>query len=157
MANIKSHEIIYDLYSGIGTISIFLAENAKQIIGVESVKDAVKAAKENAKLNSINNVSFYTGEVRKVLNDDFLVNNGMPDTIIIDPPRSGMHKKVIDKLLKILPNKIIYVSCNSATQARDLNIMKAFYTISTSQSVDMFPQTYHVENVVLLKKTTRNV
>ena len=157
MADIKSHEIIYDLYSGIGTISIFLAENAKQIIGVESVKDAVKAAKENAKLNSINNVSFYTGEVRKVLNDDFLVNNGMPDTIIIDPPRSGMHKKVIDKLLKILPNKIIYVSCNSATQARDLNIMKAFYTISTSQSVDMFPQTYHVENVVLLKKTTRNV
>ena len=152
MADIKPHEVIYDLYSGIGTISIFLAENAKKIIGIESVKDAVKAAKENAKLNSINNVSFYNGEIRKVLNDDFIINNGSPNTIIIDPPRSGMHKKVISKILKILPHKIIYVSCNSATQARDLSLMKEFYTISISQSIDMFPQTYHVENVVLLKK-----
>tara|TARA_B100000427_G_scaffold32807_1_gene23932 strand:- start:87 stop:1496 length:1410 start_codon:yes stop_codon:yes gene_type:complete len=152
MANIKPNEVIYDLYSGIGTISIFLAENAKKIIGIESVEDAVKAAKENVKLNSINNVSFYNGEIRKVLNDDFLANNGIPDTIIVDPPRSGIHKKVVDKLLKILPHKIIYVSCNSATQARDLSLMKEFYTINLSQSVDMFPQTYHVENVVLLKK-----
>ena len=123
--------------------------------GAQIARSAGASVQVLAKEGNYATLRLKSGEVRKVLNDDFLVNNGMPDTIIIDPPRSGMHKNVIDKLLKILPNKIIYVSCNSATQARDLNIMKAFYTISTSQSVDMFPQTYHVENVVLLKKNNK--
>ena len=152
-ANFKSNEIIYDLYSGIGTISLFISGHVKKVIGIECVNDAVKAAKENKKLNSIKNVSFFCGEIRKVLNNDFLVKNGTPNTIIVDPPRSGMHKKVIHKLLDIGPKKIVYVSCNSATQARDLDLLKESYTVNYSQSVDMFPQTYHVENVVLLEKT----
>ena len=151
-ANIKSDEIIYDLYSGIGSISIFIANKAKKVIGIESIEDAVKAANENRKLNSATNVSFYSGEIRKVLNTNFIENNGVPDTIIVDPPRSGMHKKVISILLNIGAKKIVYISCNSATQARDLNLLKESYIAHASQSIDMFPQTYHVENVVLLKK-----
>ena len=151
-ANIKSNEIVYDLYSGIGTISIFISEYAKKVIGIECVNEAVKAANENKKLNSIKNVNFFCGEIRKILNNDFLKENGSPDTIIVDPPRSGMHRKVVDKLLAICPKKIVYVSCNSATQARDLDLLNKSYKAIISQSVDMFPQTYHVENVVLLKK-----
>ena len=151
-ANIKSNEIVYDLYSGIGTISIFISEYAKKVIGIECINEAVKAAKENKKLNSIKNVNFFCGEIRKILNNDFLEKNGSPDTIIIDPPRSGMHRKVVDKLLAICPKKIVYVSCNSATQARDLDLLSKSYKAIISQSIDMFPQTYHVENVVLLKK-----
>ena len=103
-------------------------------------------------MNSATNVSFYSGEIRKVLNNNFIENNGVPDTIIVDPPRSGMHKKVISILLNIGAKKIVYISCNSATQARDLNLLKESYIAYASQSIDMFPQTYHVENVVLLKK-----
>ena len=151
-AKIKSNEVVYDLYSGIGTISIFIANQAKKVIGIETVNEAVLAAKENLTLNSIKNVSFFTGEIKNVLNTNFVKENGMPDTVIIDPPRSGMHKKALTNLLDIGPKKIIYVSCNSATQARDLDLFKDFYEIVCSQSIDMFPQTYHVENVVLLEK-----
>jgi 23S rRNA (uracil1939-C5)-methyltransferase len=151
-AKIKSNEVVYDLYSGIGTISIFIANQAKKVIGIETVNEAVLAAKENLTLNSIKNVSFFTGEIKNVLNNNFVKENGMPDTVIIDPPRSGMHKKALTNLLDIGPKKIIYVSCNSATQARDLGLFKDFYEIVCSQSIDMFPQTYHVENVVLLEK-----
>jgi 23S rRNA (uracil1939-C5)-methyltransferase len=156
-ADVKSNEIVYDLYSGIGTISIFISEHAKKVIGIECVNDAVKAAEENKKLNSIKNVAFFCGEIRKVLNNEFLEENGTPDTIIVDPPRSGMHKKVVDKLLAICPKKIVYVSCNSATQARDLELLSKSYKAIYSQAIDMFPQTYHVENVVLLEKIIKNV
>ena len=151
-AKIKSNEVVYDLYSGIGTISIFIANQAKKVIGIETVNEPVHEANENLTLNSIKNVSFFTGEIKNVLNTNFVKENGMPDTVIIDPPRSGMHKKALTNLLDIGPKKIIYVSCNSATQARDLDLFKDFYEIVCSQSIDMFPQTYHVENVVLLEK-----
>ena len=135
-----------------GYIIIGITDVDKKVIGIETVNEAVLAAKENLTLNSIKNVSFFTGEIKNVLNNNFVKENGIPDTVIIDPPRSGMHKKALTNLLDIGPKKIIYVSCNSATQARDLDLFKDFYKIVCSQSIDMFPQTYHVENVVLLEK-----
>ena len=152
VSDLDSTDTVYDLYTGTGTIALFVAKNAKKVVGIEAVPDAIIAAKENATNNNIKNVDFYVGDMKTVFNDDFIKANGYPDVIITDPPRDGMHKKVIEQIKNISPSKIIYVSCNSATQARDLELLKDDYKIINYQAVDMFPQTHHVENVVLLKK-----
>jgi len=151
-ADLKGDELVYDLYTGTGTIAQFIAKKAKKVIGVESVPEAIADAKQNAKNNNIDNVDFFVGDMAKVFTKEFIEKNGTPDIIITDPPREGMHKKVVEQILNIAPKKIVYVSCNSATQARDLAILNETYKISKTQAVDMFPQTHHVENVVLLEK-----
>jgi len=151
-AGLTGDELVYDLYTGTGTIAQFVAKQAKKIIGVESVPEAIEAAKENAQLNNIKNVDFYVGDMKNVFNDSFINTHGRPDVVITDPPRDGMHKDVVQQLLNIMPEKIVYVSCNSATQARDLALMNDQYKVTKVQPVDMFPQTHHVENVVLLKR-----
>ena len=151
-AGLTGDELVYDLYTGTGTIAQFVAKQAKKVIGVESVPDAITAAKENAQLNNINNVEFFVGDMKLVFNDAFIAKHGQPDVIITDPPRDGMHKDVVQQILNIAPKKVVYVSCNSATQARDLELMNAMYKVTKTQAVDMFPQTFHVENVVLLEK-----
>jgi 23S rRNA (uracil1939-C5)-methyltransferase len=150
-AGLTGDELVYDLYTGTGTIAQFVAKEVKHVIGVESVPDAITAAKENAQFNGIENVDFFVGDMKNVFNDAFIAANGQPDVIITDPPRDGMHKDVVEQILKIAPKRVVYVSCNSATQARDLALMKDDYTIIKTQAVDMFPQTHHVENVVLLE------
>ena len=154
-AELTGNEIVFDLYTGTGTIAQFISKKAKKVIGIESVPDAIDAAKENAKLNNIKNTAFYVGDMKKVFNDEFIDRHGIPDVIITDPPRDGMHKDVVEQLLKISANKIVYVSCNSATQARDLAILDEDYKVTKTQAVDMFPQTFHVENVVLLEKRNK--
>jgi len=151
-AGLTGNELVYDLYTGTGTIAQFVAKQAKKVIGVEAVPDAITAAKENAQLNGIDNVEFYVGDMKNVFNDSFIKKHGHPEVIITDPPRDGMHKDVVNQILNISPEKIVYVSCNSATQARDLALMDAVYKVTKTQAVDMFPQTHHVENVVLLEK-----
>ena len=151
-AGLTGKELVYDLYTGTGTIAQFVAKNALKVIGVESVPDAIRAANENAVLNQIDNVDFFVGDMKTVFNTEFIETHGHPDVIITDPPRDGMHKDVVAQILKITPEKIVYVSCNSATQARDLALLDSEYKISKTQAVDMFPQTHHVENVVLLEK-----
>ncbi|GAA4231174.1 23S rRNA (uracil(1939)-C(5))-methyltransferase RlmD [Postechiella marina] len=151
-AELSGNELVYDLYTGTGTIAQFVAKHAKKVIGVESVPDAITAAKENAQLNKINNVEFFVGDMKHVFNDAFIATHGHPDVIITDPPRDGMHKDVVKQILNIAPEKVVYVSCNSATQARDLELMDDMYKVVKTQAVDMFPQTFHVENVVLLIK-----
>jgi 23S rRNA (uracil1939-C5)-methyltransferase len=151
-AGLTGNELVYDLYTGTGTIAQFVAKQAKKVIGVEAVPDAITAAKENAQLNGIDNVEFYVGDMKNVFNDSFIKTHGQPEVIITDPPRDGMHKDVVNQILNISPEKIVYVSCNSATQARDLALMDAVYKVTKTQAVDMFPQTHHVENVVLLEK-----
>ncbi|MDO5971830.1 23S rRNA (uracil(1939)-C(5))-methyltransferase RlmD [Flavivirga aquimarina] len=151
-AELTGDELVYDLYTGTGTIAQFVAKKASKVIGVESVPDAITAAKENAQLNNINNVEFYVGDMKQVFNDAFIQTHGQPDIIITDPPRDGMHKDVVQQILNIAPKKVVYVSCNSATQARDLALMDTTYKVTKTQAVDMFPQTFHVENVVLLEK-----
>ena len=149
-AGLTGKEIVYDLYTGTGTIAQFVSPQAKKVVGVESVAEAITDARENARMNGIENTVFYPGDMAKVFTPEFIAQNGIPDVIITDPPRDGMHQKVVEQILRILPRKIVYISCNSATQARDLSLMKDHYEIVRSQAVDMFPQTYHVENVVLL-------
>ncbi|MDO4880624.1 MAG: 23S rRNA (uracil(1939)-C(5))-methyltransferase RlmD [Capnocytophaga sp.] len=151
-ANLSGNELVYDLYTGTGTIAQFIAKKAKKVVGVEAVPEAIADAKENAKNNQINNVDFFVGDMKNVFNEEFIQKNGTPDIIITDPPRDGMHKDVVAQILKIAPPKVVYVSCNSATQARDLSLMDEVYKVTKVQPVDMFPQTYHVENVVLLEK-----
>lgn len=151
-ANLSGDELVYDLYTGTGTIAQFVSKKAQKVIGVESVQEAIDAAQENAIFNNIDNCEFLCGDMKDVLNDDFVMRYGQPDVIITDPPRNGMHPKVVENILKIAPEKVVYVSCNSATQARDLNLMKDDYDIVKIQPVDMFPQTYHVENVVLMQR-----
>jgi 23S rRNA (uracil1939-C5)-methyltransferase len=151
-AGLTGSELVYDLYTGTGTIAQFVAKQASKVIGVESVPDAIIAAKENAQLNDINNVEFFVGDMKHVFNDEFIKTHGQPDVIITDPPRDGMHKDVVQQILNIAPKRVVYVSCNSATQARDLALMDATYKVIKTQAVDMFPQTFHVENVVLLEK-----
>ncbi|MFD1292440.1 23S rRNA (uracil(1939)-C(5))-methyltransferase RlmD [Lutibacter holmesii] len=150
-ANLSGNEVVYDFYTGTGTIAQFVAKKAKKVIGVEAVPEAIEDAKLNAQFNSIENVEFYAGDMKDVFNNAFISKHGQPDVIITDPPRDGMHKNVVAKILEISPKRIVYVSCNSATQARDLALMKEQYTIVKTQAVDMFPQTHHVENVVLLE------
>ena len=151
MANLTGKELVYDLYTGTGTIAQFVAKKAKKVIGVESVPEAIEDAKGNAKYNKIDNVAFFVGDMKEVFTADFIKQNGHPDVIITDPPRDGMHKKVVEQILTIAPKRIVYVSCNSATQARDIALMKHIYRVVNTQAVDMFPQTHHVENVVLLE------
>lgn len=151
-AGLSGDELVYDLYTGTGTIAQFVSKNAKKVVGVESVPEAIEDAKANALHNNISNVDFYVGDMKNVFNDDFISAHGQPDVIITDPPRDGMHKQVVEQLLQVAPPKIVYVSCNSATQARDLALMKEQYKVTKVQPVDMFPQTHHVENVVLLEK-----
>ena len=151
-AKLDGSEIVYDLYTGTGTIAQFISKKCYKVIGIESVPEAIEAAKSNAKINKINNTTFIVGDMKIVFNDEFINNHGKADVIITDPPRDGMHKKVIEQILKLLPKKIVYVSCNSATQARDLNLLRSKYRITRSRAVDMFPQTHHVENVVLLEE-----
>ncbi|WP_234859139.1 23S rRNA (uracil(1939)-C(5))-methyltransferase RlmD [Aquimarina aquimarini] len=151
-ANLTGEELVYDLYTGTGTIAQFVSKKAKKVIGVEAVPEAIEDAKENAKRNNISNVEFYVGDMKKVFTKDFIAQHGQPEVIITDPPRDGMHKDVVAQLLNIAAEKIVYVSCNSATQARDLALLDEMYKVSKVQPVDMFPQTFHVENVVLLEK-----
>tara|TARA_R110002051_G_scaffold8755_2_gene36010 strand:+ start:10531 stop:11943 length:1413 start_codon:yes stop_codon:yes gene_type:complete len=151
-ADLKGDELVYDLYTGTGTIAQFVSKKAKKVIGIESVPEAILDAKANAKRNEIENVDFFVGDMKNVFNEQFIAQNGVPDVIITDPPRDGMHKDVVQQILNIAPKKVVYVSCNSATQARDLELMKEMYNITKVQPVDMFPQTHHVENVVLLEK-----
>ncbi|NRT15740.1 23S rRNA (uracil1939-C5)-methyltransferase [Flavobacterium sp. 28A] len=151
-AGLTGEEIVYDLYTGTGTIAQFVSKKAKKVIGVESVPDAIKDAKANAVRNEITNCEFFVGDMKVVFNDSFIAQHGQPDVIITDPPRDGMHKDVIEQIMKIAPAKVVYVSCNSATQARDLALMDEKYKVTRVRPVDMFPQTHHVENVVLLER-----
>lgn len=151
-AQISKEDVVYDLYTGTGTIAQFVAKQAKKVIGIESVPEAITAAKENAENNEIDNCDFYIGDMKEIFTEKFIEDNGKPDIIITDPPRDGMHKNVIGQLLDVNPKRIVYVSCNPATQARDLSLMNENYKVVKSQAVDMFPQTYHVENIVLLEK-----
>ena len=151
-AGLTGNEVVYDLYTGTGTIAQFVSRQAEKVIGVESVPEAIFDAKENAKRNSITNCEFYVGDMRHVFNDAFIAQHGQPDVIITDPPRDGMHADVVAQIMKIAPEKVVYVSCNSATQARDLALMNEKYKVTRVRPVDMFPQTHHVENVVLLER-----
>ncbi|MDA8948986.1 23S rRNA (uracil(1939)-C(5))-methyltransferase RlmD, partial [Flavobacteriaceae bacterium] len=153
-AQLQSQDTVYDLYTGTGTIALSLAHDCKKIIGVESVPEAIGAANQNAKLNAIDNASFEVGDMKACFNDAFIEKYGKADVVITDPPRDGMHKDVVAQLLKLAPKRIVYISCNSATQARDIELMKDQYSVVKSQAVDMFPQTHHVENVVLLQSNT---
>lgn len=151
-ADLKGDEVVYDLYTGTGTIALFLAAQAKEVVGVESVPQAILNAQWNAKHNEVTNVSFETGDMKKVFNDSFIKRHGAADVVITDPPRDGMHSDVVHQLIKLSAPKVVYVSCNSATQARDLALLDPYYKVIKSQAVDMFPQTHHIENVVLLEK-----
>ncbi len=151
-AQLSENDIVYDLYTGTGTIANFVAKTAKHVVGIEYVEDAIEDAKKNSEINEITNTSFFAGDMRKVLTNEFVAEHGKPDVIITDPPRSGMHEDVVNVILNAAPNKVVYVSCNPATQARDLELMSHAYSVEKVQPVDMFPHTHHVENVVLLKR-----
>jgi len=152
LAGLTGNEVVYDLYTGTGTIANFVAHQAKKVIGLEYVEDAIQDAKINSEINNIDNTDFFAGDMKDVLNEEFITKHGHPDVIITDPPRAGMHDDVINALLFASPQKIVYVSCNPATQARDLALLDEQYAVKAVQPVDMFPQTHHVENVVLLVK-----
>lgn len=150
-AGIQSSDVVYDLYTGTGTIANFVAHQAQKVVGVEYVPAAIEDAKINSQINNISNTVFYAGDMKDVLNDAFIKENGKPSVVITDPPRAGMHDDVTNKILEMEPQRIVYVSCNPATQARDLQLLDAKYKVTKVQPVDMFPQTHHVENVVLLE------
>ncbi|HFB99592.1 MAG TPA: class I SAM-dependent RNA methyltransferase, partial [Phaeodactylibacter sp.] len=137
--------------TGLGSIGLYLAENCKQVVGIEEIEPAIKDAKENAERNNIKNAVFYAGDVKDILTNEFSEKHGKPDVIITDPPRVGMHQKVVDMLLELEAPKIVYVSCKPSTQARDLNLLKEKYDVLKVQPVDMFPQTHHIETVALLE------
>ncbi len=149
-AGLKSEDVVYDLYTGVGSIALYVSGFCKQVVGIEQVESAIEDAKENAKLNSVSNSTFYAGDVRMVLNPDFISANGKPDVVITDPPRAGMHEDVVKTLLHLAAPKIVYVSCNPATQARDLQLLSERYEVKRVQPVDMFPHTTHIENVAEL-------
>ena len=154
-AELTGSETVYDLYCGTGSIGIFVSEKAKKIIGVEMIAAAIEDAKENAALNNISSAKFFTGDVIDICNDEFFSTHGKPDVIITDPPRAGMHEKLVKKILDIAALSVVYVSCNPATQARDLNLLDEKYEVTKVQPVDMFPHTHHIENVVQLKLKNR--
>lgn len=151
-AGLTGNELVYDLYTGTGTIANFVAHQARQVIGIEYVPEAIDDARENARINGLDNTLFYAGDMKDILNREFIDCHGRPDVIITDPPRAGMHTDVVDTILFAAPQRIVYVSCNPATQARDLQLLDAAYRVVAVQPVDMFPQTHHVENVVLLER-----
>ena len=150
-ANLTGNELAYDLYTGTGTIANFVSRQARQVIGIEYVPEAIEDAKVNAAINGIDNTLFFAGDMKDILTADFIAEHGRPDVIITDPPRAGMHPDVVNVILNAEPQRIVYVSCNPATQARDLQLLDVKYKVEAVQPVDMFPQTHHVENVVLLK------
>lgn len=155
-AGLTGNELVYDLYTGTGTIANFVASRARKVIGIEYVPEAIEDAKVNSKINGIENTEFFAGDMKDILNKDFITKHGKPDIIITDPPRAGMHQDVIDAILFADPQRIVYVSCNPATQARDLQLLSVGYEVKRIQPVDMFPHTQHVENVVLLEKKPLN-
>ena len=155
-ASLTGNEIVYDLYTGTGTIANFMASSAKKVIGIEYVKEAIEDARNNSSINDIGNTFFYAGDLKNVLTEQFFEENGRPDVIITDPPRAGMHKDVVGSILMAAPQRIVYISCNPATQARDIMLLSGKYSVSQIQPVDMFPQTHHVENVTLLKRKFNN-
>ncbi len=152
MANLKSDDLVYDLYTGTGTIANFVARKVKKVVGIEYVPEAIEDAKLNSNVNGIDNTLFYAGDMKDVLTDEFIAEHGRPDVMIIDPPRAGMHEDVVKVILNSRPERIVYVSCNPATQARDLALMDEYYKVEEVQPVDMFPHTHHVENVVRLSR-----
>ena len=151
LAGITENDLVYDLYTGTGTIAQYVAILAKKVVGIDSVEEGIQSANENAKRNNISNCNFYTGDIKEIFTDEFIRKNGTPDVIITAPPRDGMHKKVVEQILKIGARRIVYISCNSATQARDLSLMDNLYKVTQIQPVDMFPQTHHVENILVLE------
>ncbi|MCG9880453.1 MAG: 23S rRNA (uracil(1939)-C(5))-methyltransferase RlmD [Bacteroidia bacterium] len=150
-AQLTGNELVYDLYTGVGTIALFVSKLAKKVVGIESVEQAIEDAKKNAALNQITNADFFAGDMKDLLTQEFIETHGMPDVVITDPPRAGMHEDVINQLLQVRPKKIVYVSCNPATQARDIALMTEVYEVEKVQAVDMCPHTHHVENIALLK------
>jgi 23S rRNA (uracil1939-C5)-methyltransferase len=156
-AALTGNEIVYDLYTGTGTIANFIAKKAKKVVGLEYVAEAIEDAEENSAFNQIENTIFFAGDIKDLLNEDFCSQHGKPDVIITDPPRAGMHADVIKSITAVLPEKIVYVSCNPATQARDISLLNACYKTTKVQPVDMFPHTHHVENVVLLEKRPQKI
>ncbi len=152
MAGLTGTEVVYDLYTGAGTIANFVAHQASKVVGVEYVEEAIVDARVNSQLNGIKNTVFYAGDMKDVLTAEFVAENGVPDVVIVDPPRAGMHQDVINVLLGTGAGRIVYVSCNPATQARDLGLLGGMYKVVEVQPVDMFPHTFHVENIVLLEK-----
>ena len=153
-AAVQKHETVYDLYTGVGSIAIYVADDCKQVIGIEEVAPAIEDANENALLNQANNCHFYTGDVKKIIGTELYSKHGKPDVIITDPPRAGMHEDVVKELLNIGANRIVYVSCNPSTQARDIALLSEKYEVAKMQAVDMFPHTKHIENIALLKLRT---
>ena len=151
-ANLSGNEIVYDLYTGTGTIANYVARKARKVVGIEYVPEAIEDAKVNSQINDIKNTEFFAGDMKDVLTLDFINEHGRPDVMIVDPPRAGMHPDVVETILKSAPQRIVYVSCNSATQARDLQMMDAQYKVTALRPVDMFPHTHHVESVVLLER-----
>ena len=151
-AALRGEEVVYDLYTGTGTIANYVARSARKVVGIEYVPEAIEDAKVNSKINNISNTEFFAGDMKDVLTLDFIKAHGRPDVMIVDPPRAGMHPDVVSTILKTAPRRIVYVSCNSATQARDLQMMDALYKVTAMRPVDMFPHTHHVESVVLLEK-----
>lgn len=151
-ADLKGDEVVYDLYTGTGTIANFVASQAKKVVGLEYVPSAIDDAWENSKLNDIENTVFYAGDIAKIMDDEFIEQNGRPDVIITDPPRAGMHETVNQQILKMEPKRIVYISCNPATQARDVTSLSEKYSVKKIQPVDMFPHTHHVENIILLER-----
>jgi len=151
MAAVKPEDTVYDLYTGTGTIACFLARHARRVIGIEYVQEAIVDAAENAKRNGLENMSFFAGDMKDVLTAEFAEQNGIPDVVVCDPPRAGMHGDVIARLLEMRPRRIVYVSCNPASQARDIALMAEVYSVTAVQPVDMFPHTHHVENIVTLE------
>ena len=149
-AEVGSDEIVYDLYTGTGTIANFVARPCKKVVGIESVPEAIADARINSETNGITNTSFFVGDMKDVLTEQFIAENGRPDTVILDPPRAGVHENVINVIKKVAPSKIVYVSCNPATQARDIALLSDMYRVTAIQPVDMFPHTHHVENIMKL-------
>jgi 23S rRNA (uracil1939-C5)-methyltransferase len=149
-AELTGNETVYDLYCGTGSIGIFVSKKAKKIIGVEMIEAAIKDAKENAALNNLTSTAFFAGDVIDICNDEFFTAHGRPDVIITDPPRAGMHEKLVRKILDMEAPTVVYVSCNPATQARDLLLLEEKYAVTKVQPIDMFPHTHHIENVVQL-------
>ena len=150
-ADLKSTDVVYDLYCGAGTISLFVADSVSKVVGIELVEEAVQNARRNATLNGVTNCSFFAGDMIKILNAEFVKEQGNPNVVITDPPRAGMHKKTVDQIIALRPERVIYVSCNPQTQVRDLDLLRPHFAIEAVQPVDMFPHTHHIENVVKLR------
>jgi 23S rRNA (uracil1939-C5)-methyltransferase len=151
-ADLKPTDVVYDLYTGVGSIALYVSADCKSVTGIEMIEEAIKDAKQTAIDNGVSNCTFYAGDVKNILNEDFAAIHGKPDVVITDPPRAGMHEDVVRTLLQLEAPKIVYVSCNPASQARDIDLLSEKYKVTAVQPVDMFPQTTHIENVVRLER-----